>query len=104
MLFKISWTVDPANRVACWNAFGNMTSEDDLRDAGENINVHGRWHELSGSGGTCICECESAADLNTWMLNWAPICNITVVPVVEDATARASIQCKSWFKAKKSDV
>ncbi len=102
MLFQISWTVDPPHRVACWNAFGNMTPADDLRDAGDSIKVHGRWHVLSGSAGTCICECSDAAALNTWMLNWAPICNITVVPVVEDATARQSISGKEWFQAKDS--
>lgn len=100
MLFQISWTVDPPNRVACWNAFGNMTADDDLRDAGDSIKVHGRWHVLSGSGGTCICECDDSAALNSWMLNWAPICNITVVPVVDDATARNSMVGKHWFNAK----
>jgi len=104
MLFQISWTVDPANRVSCWNAFGNMTSEDDLRDAGDNIKVIGRWLVLSGSGGTCICECDSVTDLNSWMLNWAPICNITVVPVVEDAAARASMQSKPWFTSKNASA
>ena len=99
MLFQISWTVDPANRVACWNAFGNMTPADDLRDAGDNINVLGRWHVLSGAGGTCICECNNSSELSSWMLNWSPICNIDVVPVVEDATARASMQGKPWFKS-----
>jgi hypothetical protein len=100
MLFQISWTVNPVNRVACWNVFGNMTAADDLRDAGDNIKIHGRWHVLGGSGGTCICECNNVADLNSWMLEWSPICNITVVPVVDDATARASMQGKSWFKSK----
>ena len=102
MLFRISWTVDPANRVPCWNVFGNMTPDDDLKDAGENIKIVGRWHVLGGSGGTCICECDNLADLSTWMLNWAPICNIDVVPVVDDAMARASMVGKQWFVAKDS--
>ena len=42
MLFLISWSVASENRVACWNAFGNMTPDDDLADAGDNINVVGR--------------------------------------------------------------
>lgn len=103
MLFLISWTVDPHNRITCWNAFGNMTPADDLRDAGNSIKVHGRWHVLSGSAGTCVCECSDAVALNTWMLNWAPICNITVVPVVDDATARQSMVGKEWFQAKNTN-
>jgi hypothetical protein len=102
MLFRISWTVDTPNRVACWNAFGNMTPDDDLRDAGDKIKVLGRWHILDGGGGTCICECNDSAALNTWMLNWAPICNIDVVPVVDDAAARQSMVGKPWFKPKTS--
>jgi len=89
MLFQITWTVDPSNRVPCWNIFGNMTADDDVRG-----------HALGGGGGTCICECDKVEELNSWMLNWAPICNINVVPVVTDATARASMQGKPWFKPK----
>ena len=33
MLFSIVWKIPTANRVACLNAFGNMTPEDDLQDA-----------------------------------------------------------------------
>ncbi len=100
MLFLISWSVQSENRVPCWNAFGNMTPEDDLQDAGEHINVVGRWHKLSGAGGFCIAECSDASALNSWMLNWSPICDINVEPVVDDATARASLQTKPYFQKK----
>jgi len=97
MLFKISWSVPIAQRVPCWNVFGKMSPADDLKDTGEHITVLGRWHELSGSGGVCICECSDASHLNSWMLNWGPICNISVSPVVDDAGARAAMQDKQWF-------
>ena len=109
MLFLISWKISSSNRVACWNAFGNMTLEDDLKDAGHNIKIVGRWHHLSGDGGVCICETDDSAALNSFMLNWSPICDISVSPVVDDASARASIQTKPYFQsssgaeAKKSD-
>ncbi len=97
MFFQVNWTISPHKRIECWNIFGNMTPDDDLKDAGEHINVVGRWHHLGGTGGTCIAECSSAADLNSWMLNWAPICEINVVPVVDDAVARASLKGKHFF-------
>ena len=100
MLFLIQWTIPSSNRVQCWNAFGNMTPEDDLKDAGESINVVGRWHHLSGSGGVCVAECSDASALNSWMLNWSPICDLSVVPIVDDASARASIQTKPYFTKK----
>ena len=100
MLFLISWSISAANRVSCWNVFGNMTPADDLKDAGEHINIVGRWHHLSGDGGVCICETDDAAALNSFMLNWAPICDIKVSPVVDDAMSRASLQGKPFFQAK----
>ena len=100
MLYLITWNVSAENRVACWNAFGNMTPQDDLKDTGEHINVVGRWHRLSGAGGICVCECQDLSVLNSWMLNWAPICDISVEPLVDDATARANLATKPYFVAK----
>ena len=100
MLFLISWSIPSSNRVACWNAFGNMTPEDDLKDAGPSINIVGRWHHLAGDGGVCICETDDSSALNSFMLNWSPICDITVHPVVEDAVSRASLQGKPFFSKK----
>lgn len=102
MLFLVEWSISSANRVPCWNNFGNMTPEDDLKDAGEHIKIVGRWHHLSGDGGVCICETDNAAALNSFMLNWSPVCDIKVSPVVEDAVARASLQGKPYFQSGES--
>ena len=102
MLFLIKWNVSQSQRVACWNVFGNMTPDDDLKDAGEHITIVGRWHELSGAGGVCICNCDDASHLNSWMLNWSPICDISVIPVVEDSTARANLRTKPYFSSDSS--
>lgn len=97
MLFQIVWKVMENKRVDCMNVFARMGPDDDAQDCGNEINVVGRWHHLSGSGGVCIAECASAEALNAWLLNWAPVCNIEVHPVVQDAEARANIQSKPWF-------
>jgi hypothetical protein len=55
---------------------------------------------LNGAGGVCIVECSDSSALNSFMLNWAPLCNISVVPVVEDSVARASVQSKPYFNKK----
>lgn len=99
MLFLINWSVSSANRIPCWNAFGKMTPAHDLKDAGDSIKIVGRWHKLSGSGGMCICECSDVSALNSWMLNWSPICDISVEPVVDDAMARSNIQTKPYFQS-----
>ena len=100
MLFLVKWSIPSENRVNCWNAFGNMTPEDDVKDAGEHIKIVGRWHKLGGSGGVCVCETDSHDELNSWMLNWSPLCDIEVEPIVDDASSRASLQTKPYFQAK----
>jgi len=97
MLFLISWSISQNSRVQCWNVFGNMTPADDLKDAGDDITIVGRWHKMGGSGGVCVCECSNVSSLNSWMLNWSPICEISCVPVVDDADARSALQGKPFF-------
>ena len=55
MLFLISWKVKSENRVNCFNAFGKMTPEDDIKAVGDDIKVIGRWHLLGGTGGGMYC-------------------------------------------------
>jgi hypothetical protein len=100
MLYLIKWNVACENRVNCWNAFGNMTPADDLVDTGASINIIGRWHKIGGTGGICIADASNLEELNTWMLNWAPICEISVEPVVDDASARTSLRSKDYFVEK----
>lgn len=100
MLFSIVWTIPSENRVSCLNAFGNMTPDDDLKDAGPDVKIVGRWHHLAGDAGVCIAECSNAGALNSFMLNRAPLCNITVTPVVEDAMTRQSLKDKPYFTKK----
>ncbi len=104
MLYLVNWTISNENRIKCWNVFGNMTPADDLKDAGEDINVVGRWHYLGGSGGVCVAECNNLSALNSWMLNWSPICEINVTPVVNDTTARESLKSKPFFQSNSENV
>ena len=97
MLFLVSWSIPQNNRVQCWNVFGNMTPADDLKDAGDDITIVGRWHKMGGTGGVCICDCNSVNSINSWMLNWAPICEISCVPVVNDADSRSALHGKPFF-------
>ena len=96
----ISWSIPSANRVQCWNIFGNMTPVDDIKQMGDHIKMVGRWHYLSGDGGVCICETDNVSALNSFMLNWAPICDIKVSPMVDDAMSRANLHDKPYFQAK----
>ena len=97
MLFLIEWTIPSQNRIECWNNFGNMTPGDDLLDTGDLIQIIGRWHHINGCGGVCICSTDNSEAFNSWMLNWSPLCDIKISPVVNDNTARESLQNKPYF-------
>ena len=92
MLFHISWKMYDDKKMDCYQVFSKMTPEDDVKDAGENIRIVGRWHHVGGGSGVCICETDSSRDLTQWMLNWAGMCDLTVLPVVDDQTCREVVR------------
>ena len=81
-------------KMDCFKAFSQMTPEDDVKDAGDLVKIVGRWHTLGGGSGVCICETDSVESLTSWMLNWAGMCDIDVIPVIEDATVRKVVSEK----------
>ena len=89
----MTWFRSPTGNNKC-----PLCNNSGINNAGEHIKVVGRWTHLNGAGGTCICECSDTAHLHSWMLNWSPICEISVIPVVDDATARKSLQGKPFFR------
>jgi hypothetical protein len=77
-----------ATKLDCYRAFSQMSPEDDRKDAGEDIDIVGRWHTVGGGEGVCICETNNGTALTAWMSNWAGMCDIKVTPVVNDHTVR----------------
>ena len=88
MLFQVTWKMFNTKKMECYRLFSQMSPEDDKVDAGEDINIVGRWHTVGGGEGVCICETTNMTALTAWMSNWAGMCDIRVVPVVDDATVR----------------
>ena len=103
MLFLVEWSIPSQKRVECWNNFGNMTPAEDLRDCGDSIQVIGRWHRLSGDSGVCICSTGDVQALNSWMLNWSPVCDLLITPVVEDSVVRESLHGKPYYQHRQSE-
>ena len=94
MLYQISWKMYADKKMDYFKAFSKMTPEDDVKDAGDLVKIVGRWHTLGGGSGVCICETDSVESLTSWMLNWAGMCDIDVIPVIEDATVRKVVSEK----------
>jgi hypothetical protein len=89
MKFMVSWRTHADKRQAVFNAFSQMTAEDDKRDLGDKIKLIGRWHDLSQFAGVAICECDDAEAMASWALNWNNVLDVQTVVVLDDAEARA---------------
>ena len=94
MLYQISWSMYADKKVECNKLFAVMTPEDDVKDAGEKVKIIGRWHQLGGGKGVCICETDDDKALASWMQNWQGMCDITVYPVIDDKDTREILRAK----------
>ena len=88
MKFMITWKIHQDKRHDVLKAFAQMSTEDDQKDAGDRIQVIGRWHNVATGTGVAICETDDAAALFAWALNWNAVLDVNVEPVVDDAEAR----------------
>jgi Protein of unknown function (DUF3303) len=89
MKFMVSWRVHPDKRQAVFNAFSQMTTDDDKKDMGTKVRLIGRWHDLSEFTGVAICESDDAQAVSSWALNWNNVLDLKTVMVLDDEEARA---------------
>ncbi len=89
MKFMLTWRLHQEKRLDALKGFSAMTAEDDKADMGENIRLIGRWHDVAGGTGVAIYESDDAVAMANWALNWNPILDATVTPVLDDEETRA---------------
>ena len=94
MLFLVTWKMFDNTKLDCYRAFMGMTPKDDVADAGPNVTIVGRWHNVGSGSGVCIAETDDSAALTSWMVNWAGLCDIDLTPVTDDETTRAVLRSK----------
>lgn len=94
-LYKVSWFVPIDGRAKVLKTFGNMTVAQDNKDSG-NCDLIGRWSELGGKSGVAIIAATNHADVLSFMLNWAPVCDIDVTPVMDDMPYREVVKTKPF--------
>ncbi len=88
MKFMVSWKIHQDKKHDAIKLFSQMTTADDKKDAGDKINVIGRWHDVASGSGVAICESDDAKALSAWALNWNILLDVNVVPVLDDEEAR----------------
>jgi hypothetical protein len=98
-LYFIEYKFHPEKRQQGFEAFSQMTQEQDVCDAGSNT-CYGRWHNLGTGSGVAICSSKSEVDLYTWAFHWTSMCDCVVRPVVSDKDCRDNIKSKPDFQVK----
>jgi len=88
MKFMLTWRLHTEKRQDALKGFSAMTAEDDKKDMGPNIRLIGRWHDVAGGAGVAIFESDDPVAVANWALNWNPILDATVVPVLDDEETR----------------
>lgn len=89
MKFMLTWRLHQEKRQQALKGFSAMTAADDAADMGPKIRLIGRWHDVAGGAGVAIFECDDAVAMSNWALNWNPILDATVTPVLDDEETRA---------------
>lgn len=89
MKFLVTWKVQEDKRMDTLQIFSQMTADDDHAEMGPDLHMIGRWHNLANFTGAAVVESNNAAAVSAWALNWAAVCNIDIVPVLDDEETRA---------------
>ncbi len=84
----VTWCLHPEKRQDALKGFSKMTLRDDKADKGENIKLIGRWHGTADGTGVAIFESDDAVAMANWVLNWAPVPDCKVTPVLGDEETR----------------
>lgn len=89
MKFMLTWRLHQEKRQEALKGFSAMTAADDAKDMGDKIKLIGRWHDLAAGTGVAIFESDDAVAMSNWALNWTPVLDATVTPVLDDEETRA---------------
>jgi hypothetical protein len=102
-LYMIEYTFIEGCKSQGFDLFGNMSQEDDKRDAGNNL-LLGRWHDLATGAGVAVCASSSEFNLQSWAYNWKNLCKCKITPVLTDAQFRHIVQSKPDFAKKQTSL
>ena len=102
-LYMINYKFHENKKIDGYNAFANLTKEQDEQDAG-NCRPLGRWHDIGTGSGMAIATAKSEADIYAWAFHWTEICQCEIVPVLTDTQSRKLISSKPDFESKLKSV
>ena len=92
MKFMAAWKIHEDKRHQVLEQFAQMSLEEYKTQHGPTIKFIGRWHDIPRLRGVLVFETDDTEALNLWILKWNSVCDIEVVPVVEDDEAHATMK------------
>ena len=98
-LYFIEYRFHAGCKAEGYKTFADLSREDDLQDAGNNVCL-GRWHDLGSGSGIAVCSSKSEVDLYTWAYRWMALCDVKITPVLHDDEFRAMMRQKPDFSRK----
>jgi len=89
MKFMVLWQIHSDKRQEVLTTFGGMELADYQAGSGPGVKVIGRWHDMITLTGVAICEADEAEALGRWLMPWQSVCDIEILPALEDEEAHA---------------
>jgi len=88
MKFMITWQLHEGKLHDTLSMFSQMSAEQDKALMGDDVQMIGRWHDLTRGQGVAIFESNSAEALTKYALNWNRHMDMDIALVVDDEEAK----------------
>ena len=88
MKFKVTWAIDQDKWLPVLGIFSSLTPEQ-RADAGDGVQILGRWHDMGARTGVAIFEADDLAALTRYLNQWNPHMELDVAPVLDDEEVAA---------------
>ena len=83
MKVLVTWKISQDKWIPVLTIFTSMTPAERL-DAGEGVEIVGRWHDATARTGVAICEARDLRAMQRYALRWNPHMDLTIAPVLDD--------------------
>jgi len=83
MKFLVTWSIDQDAWLPVLEQWTSMTPAQ-RADAGDDVKLIGRWHDMASRTGAGIFETTDASALSRYLGQWNPHMDLDVCPVLDD--------------------
>src|SRR5262249_26342009 len=88
MKFMAKWSIRDSNWLPIMKLWSTMTPQQ-RADAGADVKILGRWHDMAARSGVAILEASDLAAVLRYAGQWNPHMDLELAPVVDDEESAA---------------